>query len=70
LHRINGFLGNGGYLCKIVLIVGSEYWFVFGQGMAQMTQICIHIRFLFGWCFCRSMFCVLLGGFVGGLGGE
>jgi hypothetical protein len=30
--------------------------------MAQMTQICMHIRFLFGWCFCKSIFCVLFGG--------
>jgi hypothetical protein len=32
-----------------------------------MIRICGHIRFLFGWCFCKSMYCVFLGVFVGGL---
>jgi hypothetical protein len=32
LHRIGGFLGNGGYSCKIVLKVDLYCRFVWGLG--------------------------------------
>jgi hypothetical protein len=40
-----------------------------GEVRFKIVRVCIRIHFLFGWYFCRSMYCVFFDVFVGGLGG-